>query len=86
MDGDPEGARTIALAAAANSPLSDYQFKAPPALELCISQHVHSIRQQAPFPEAEPTGGNPAIYFQPNEVLANVGYPGSSFSRNGMVG
>jgi len=45
------------------------------ALELCIAQHVEAVRQQTPFPEA-PAAGIPAIYFQPNEVLANAGYPG----------
>jgi hypothetical protein len=45
------------------------------ALELCIAQHVERTRQQTLFPEA-PAAGNPAMYFQPNEVLANAGYPG----------
>jgi hypothetical protein len=39
------------------------------ALELCIAQHVERVRQQTPFPEAA-AAGNPAVYFQPNEVLA----------------
>jgi hypothetical protein len=45
------------------------------ALELCIAQHVERIRQQTPFPEAA-AAGNPAVYFAPNEFLANSGYPG----------
>jgi hypothetical protein len=39
------------------------------ALELCIAQHVERVRQQTPFSEAV-AADNPAIYFQPNEVLA----------------
>lgn len=50
------------------------------ALELCIAQHVERVRQQTPFPEAS-SSGNPAIYFQPNEVLANAGYPGEQEFR-----
>jgi hypothetical protein len=43
------------------------------ALELCIAQHVERVRQQTPFPEAA-AAGNPAVYFAPNDVLANSGY------------
>jgi hypothetical protein len=50
------------------------------ALELCIAQHVEHVRQQTPFPQATSTD-NPAIYFQPNEVFANVGYPGEQEFR-----
>jgi hypothetical protein len=39
------------------------------ALELCIAQHVEAVRQQTPFPEA-PATANPAIYVQPDEILA----------------
>jgi hypothetical protein len=39
------------------------------ALELCIAQHVERTRQETPFPEAAAVH-NPAMYFQPNEVLA----------------
>jgi hypothetical protein len=44
------------------------------ALELCIAHHVEHLRQQIPFPEATPID-NPAVYFAPNDVLANLGYP-----------
>ena len=43
------------------------------ALELCIAQHVERVRQETPFPEAA-AAGNPAVYFAPNDVLANSGY------------
>jgi hypothetical protein len=44
------------------------------ALELCIGQQIERVRQQTPFPEAA-AAGNPAVYFAPNDVLANSGYP-----------
>jgi hypothetical protein len=44
------------------------------ALELCITQHVESIRQQTPFREAT-AANNPAMYFEPNEALATADYP-----------
>lgn len=50
------------------------------ALELCIAHHVDSTRQQTPFPETA-AGDNPAIYFQPDEVLANFGNPGEQEFR-----
>jgi hypothetical protein len=39
------------------------------ALELCIAQHVERVRQETPYPEVAAVH-NPAMYFQPNEVLA----------------
>jgi hypothetical protein len=50
------------------------------ALELCITQHVESIRHQTPFPEAE-ASYTPAAYFEPNEVLATAGDPGEQEYR-----
>jgi len=50
------------------------------ALELCITQHVKRIREETPFPEAE-ASYNPAVYFQPNEVLATAGHPGEQEYR-----
>jgi hypothetical protein len=50
------------------------------ALELCITQHVQSIREETPFPKAE-ASYNPAVYSQPNEILATAGYPGEQEYR-----
>lgn len=49
-------------------------------LRLQIAATQPPAPEPTPFPEAS-SSGNPAIYFQPSEVLANAGYPGEQEYR-----